>query len=541
VSEPYSQLAADDTASASPRDLADLARAGYAILRQPLMQVTFEVHHVDDRPGYLADYLLRQESEGTAIGASFGETLTSSAGGLGLVVVTRAAVAKGSRRQYLSGGHVPCYVDDNDGSRIFRGTAHPNPSFIYESAWRFEGLISADSSAPKMRLWHSRVIRDAVQYVAKLASEVDSPILSLQAPAQTPPNDRLVRLMAAADEEATLTPASSIAVRFAIALQHPTAKTILWLSRQLEDYCVRRGLALWLADTRLGSRPGNWFTVCSQNLEMSRSSVSPRGDSLRRVDWCMPITLVGPARVGTMHSVMSFLSQYGDVGISSCSVIPLDDLLFIHFDLSVTDTAELERHNAYDSDEAMAASASPPAEALARMFEILGQGRRADRQRASAFVSTVGDFQCLIGPARRLRSSDERKQMAIWFSWQTQGIELDLAVPLGGLFRAFSDVGLVELAANGSPNWAPSSPNIEYLVCRNMGNSVLRGKGKLALFRDLALRRYPDNALESRPTNLCVSIEEAWRAQATQSGHSGIRELTVAWRECWLGHWSLPL
>lgn len=34
------------------------------------------------------------------------------------------------------------------------------------------------------------------------------------------------------------------------------------------------------------------------------------------------------------------------------------------------------------------------------------------------------------------------------------------------------------------------------------------------------------------------SLEEAWKAQVERSGMDGVGELTVAWRESWLGHWT---
>jgi hypothetical protein len=254
----------------------------------------------------------------------------------------------------------------------------------------------------------------------------------------------------------------------------------------------------------------------------------------------MPVTLVGPARVDSFHALTSFLSQYGDVGIAACSTISLDDLLFIHLNFSIGETREKVLYRADDTDDAIASSASPPSDALARMLEMLGHGRRSDHKRTSRLLDSAGDYQCLIGPTRLVMHTSEQKRMAIWFSWQTQGVEFDLAVPVRGLCAALADVGLIQRQA-ANPKWSRSSPNIEYLVCRNMGNSILRGKGKLSVARDAALHRYPDDALESRPTNLCVGVEESWRAQTARSPYVGLRELTVAWRECWLGHWTLPL
>jgi hypothetical protein len=557
--------------SASPRDLADLAQAGYVILRQPFMQVTFEVHHIIDRPGYLADYLYRPSlvpasttspssaddssahnvSPNDTIRSSyllrdanptFGETLTSGARGLGLVIVTRTGVGVGSRRQYVGKPQLECEVDDDTipGSRIFRGIARPNPTFMYETAWRFEGLICIEPRASRLRTWHCRIMRDVINYISGLAAEINSPILSLQSPAQIPPRELMIGPRTATDEENTLTPANSLAIRFTIAIENPSAKLVMFVSNRLERYCQTHGLGLWLADTRLGSRQGNWRYVCAPNPDISMPAAASRDGSARPVRSCIPVTLVGPARVGSTHALTTFLSQYGGVGIASCSAISLDDLLFIHLDLSIPYISEERSLEAVNKEQAQKSSALLPSEALARMLEMVGHGRYTDLQHTSALVDQAGDYRCLIGPARQVRHGDENRRMAIWFSWQMQGIEPDLAIPLQGFFGALRDVGLIRRHEQGS-GWSRSSPSVEYLVCRNSGNSMLRGRGKLSVLRDEALARYPDNALESRPTNLCVGIEEAWRAQTIRSDDYALRELTVAWREPWLGHWAVLL
>ena len=541
MSTSHSSVEGQSEESASPRDLAELARAGYAILSQPLMQVTFEVHHVADRPGYLMEYLAPDRTGASASPRhSFGETLTSSAEGLGLVVVTRAAVGVGSRRQFRSGGLMRCEVADSSAERIFRGTARPNPNFIYESAWKYEAIICVDPDSTDVRAWHTRAIRDIVYEVAKLAQEEKSPILSLQAPVQVPPSELVMRFITADREEDAVTPAASVAVRFAIALQQPDAASVIRLSNKLHEYCRRHGLGFWLADTRLGSRAGNWFSLCECDANLSRATLSAQPSSGRYVRRCVPITLVGPARVGATFSLLSFLSQFSEIGVSACSITSLDDLLFINLQLSIAGVSNEVLCRADESFDAEAASAMLPSDALISMLQMVGRDRVGDHERAGLLVSNAGDYQCLIGPSRELAHGGGDERMAIWFSWQAQGADLNLATPLRSLFAAFTDVGLLSRDESGI-QWDLTSPNIEYLICRNMGNSVLRAKGKVSVLRDSSLDRYPYDALESRPTNMCVSIEEAWRARSAREGRSGVRELTIAWRDCWLGHWSLPL
>jgi hypothetical protein len=557
---------------ASLRDLADLARTGSVIQRQPLMQVTFEVHHVVDRPGYLADYVGAPalESERQAPGpaaptepdqdaprenalssdegihavtrgpaTNFGETLTSSAYGLGLVIVTKTSVGVGSRRRFTSVSRTQYEVEDMAGDRVYRGTARPNPSFLYESAWRYEGLISIQGDAAGVTEGASQEIREIIREIARVANKFKAPILSLQAPAQVPLSDKEMR--AVLREEDLLPEAAFPAVRFSIALQRPDAAVLLAISGELEEFCAEK-FGFWLEDTRLGSRPGNWFEICPPPAQDSgRSQARKSGNQL--VMHCLPVTLVGPARVESAHALMVFLGQ--EAGVAACSITSLDDLLFVHFELNFPGISAAGLSTAGSlPEEGREADEKPAPPVLAydimrRMFATLGY-QSAERWGEDELVKHAGDYQCFIGPRRPVRNDDGARRMAIWFSWQTQGVEPDLALPLGGLFGALADVGLLTGRTEGR-SWSSEAPNIDYLICRNVGNSILRGKGKLSVPQSLALASYPSSGLESRPTNLCVAIEEAWRARIARDGRHGIRELTVGWRECWLGHWSLPL
>lgn len=535
--------------SASPRDLADLAHAGSIILRQPLMQATFEVHHVADRPGYLAQHVGAYPAEPAGSNSGdhhFGETLTTSANGLGLVVVIRSGVGVGSRR-YKSGGQTQCQVEDGKNSRIFSGTARPNPSFIYESASTYEGLICVDREAVRARVWHTQALREIIHEVAKIARAEGSPILSLQSPAQVPARGFQVSGVTPDQEELILPSAGSIAVRFAIALRRSDAATTLAISKKLAKYCARQRFEFWVADKRLGSRSGNWFQICGEPDERVRSSRPRQAADRRHADRYLPVTLVGPARVGSSYALMDFLSQYRDVGVAACSITALEDLAFIHMQLAfegVPESRLLALDKSLGQHESSAMSAKLPSEALISVLQALEIDTPTNPKRIVLLVDAAGDYQCLIGPSRPVVAEDMNKKMGIWVSWQTQGADVDVRVPLGGLLGALSDVRLIKQKQNDDAiAWNAESPNTEYLVCRNIGNSVIRGKGKLSVNRKTALRNYAYSGLESRPTDLCVSIEEAWRARSAREdeGGVGIRELTVAWRECWLGHWSLPL
>ena len=66
---------------------------------------------------------------------------------------------------------------------------------------------------------------------------------------------------------------------------------------------------------------------------------------------------------------------------------------------------------------------------------------------------------------------------------------------------------------------------------------MVRGKAKLAVPKSV-LRQFSSGGVELPASKLCASLEEAWKAHVDQSGVDGVSELTVAWRESWLGHWT---
>jgi hypothetical protein len=93
-------------------------------------------------------------------------------------------------------------------------------------------------------------------------------------------------------------------------------------------------------------------------------------------------------------------------------------------------------------------------------------------------------------------------------------------------------------AARATNRYPATSPNLEYLICRHMRRSVLKGRGKVSVLPQ-SVRIEPSDDLEADLTKLCVDIENAWRRQLGPQYRA--RELTVSWREYWLGHWTLPL
>ena len=221
----------------------------------------------------------------------------------------------------------------------------------------------------------------------------------------------------------------------------------------------------------------------------------------------------------------------------------LDDLAFIHLQIAVRGAAlsKLTQMNrALDAtmrdvedgeDGGQTAVRNPPMEALPKLFPLI----LADSDQhipvpigdEDRLATKAGDFQSLVGPAFELQYRRTEERRPIWFSWQADGFDRGLAAPLLALSGALRSLGL---AFDGAES--RFGANIEYLVCREMSGSHLRGKGQLSLALDHIPRTFDEPTAEARASQISSRLEGAWRSEL----HGEISELSVAWRENWLGH-----
>jgi hypothetical protein len=535
----------------SVRDLADLARSGYGILRKPFSQVDFEVHHTADRPGYFRDNIVLGKKLGFAGRANSSaksvlmEALASAANGVGVVIGTSTGgdMPFPLRRRADGGGAFNPVVMSEPDRRVFRGTAYPNPAFLFESADTYEGIVSVDPAPRRPRFGQSIAVRDLIREIARVASDVAAaPLLFLQAPAHLPTHsyigeDVRSRFVASARHS------SSLAVRFSIALERPSAQLRAKLTEILGRYCADRRFGLWLIDSRAGYRAGNWFQICVHDSKGQARDLQDQDGAAdsSTIEMCVPVTLIGPARIGSTYAIMSFLGQYSNIGVLSAAITTLDDVALIHFQLSVRGVKRSQLKAVNDLIDEHGTLLSRPVDGLRVLHDTLipSHGDSPDYVRAGRLSERAGDFQSLVGPALPCVVSDRRKRIALWFSWQMEGTGRDLAKPLSHLFQAFHDVGM-DLSDDSEGTGGFNIPNLEYLICRDIGNSALRGRGKLGVL-EADVRGISGDGIEDAAVKLCVSLEDAWRASISRENIIGVNELTVAWREWWLHHWAAPI
>ncbi|MDI5977050.1 hypothetical protein [Amycolatopsis magusensis] len=511
------------TGSARPSSeaLAELARAGYSSLRQPLAEVSFEVHHMRDEPGYF----FREVS--TSDNRRFLETLSSSVNGAGLLAGTRTEAVPPKLRVREGGSTTEPAVSfhqHENGNYEFRGSARPNLTFLSESDRRFEALISLDVGPPgPLTLPDGLRVKRLLLEIGQLAADAQAPLLFVQSAAQLPIDE------SAEDGDGTIPPSSSFAVRFAIALRTPSAKIVLQLAEQLSAYCDKHGYRWWLADTRLGYRTGNWYEIHPAKPPARQQNGVHAGEPILTI---LPVTFVGPARVGSTTALLRLLTHFPAVGVVGTSSALLEDLAFVHVQLGLAEVPDGELAHRFGAGESpvdtmskilKGVSANPPA-------PITFDTRTYIQERA-------GDYQTLAGPLLPAVPTMNAERLGIWFSWQMDRAADGLAKPMQALRQALVQVGLAgEELAGGE------APNIEYLVCRDLGNSIIRGRGKLSVPFDVVHARFPRTNVEAGPSTLCVSLEDAWKAELDELPETArVHEVTVAWREHWLGRWAATL
>ena len=518
----------------STRDIADLARAGFELARQASMAVDFEVHHLTDRPVDLRALVPGRSANGHAR-TGFLETVTYSANGTGVVIGTRTRgrddVGTPGRHEARGATAVPEVSPDR---WVFRQSASPNPTFIYESAQTYEGLIAVDPDATETCQWHGAALRDLASDICALAANVaHAPLLTLQSPAQLPGATRTRDHDLRTRKETPPIAPSSVAVRFSVALHEASAELFFVLSDRIRVLCEENGYGLWLADSRPGHRGGNWFEVCKPDRPGRHHRDVPQGDD--QIDICLPVTCVGPARVGSTYAIISSLRRYARVGLVSCADCTLDDLALIHLQLTVRGVPVDRLNKIITNMTKNAAISHRPRDVLAELFLRLGVSAASERDRPDELSARAGDYQTFLGPAVPYRPRAATARLPVWISWQITKKEDGLATPLSCLYQALD--GLVPTTAPRGHPVVPLSAltDVEYLICRSVDRSVLRGKGKLSVPVDV-LTRFDGAGGEAPASTFCVLLEEAWRARMDAAEVTGVGELTVAWREYWLGH-----
>jgi hypothetical protein len=518
----------------SLKAIADLARAGVGRHGSSQTAVQFRVHHIADQPGSYRKVLEKDR------GHQYIETLTSAANGSALIIETYDKRDAVDARPRLGGDpRAEIISDDEPGWKVFSGVAQPNPSFLFEGTTVLEGLIAVapDVTSGELRRHHGTTVYRVMRKIARLAANrAGSPILSLQVPALVPnkrPDDR------SAPEE-TWTASSSLAVRFSIAIGDVVAEDRVGYIRELAAFCHQNGLGLWVSDIRPNHRAGNWFEILAHDEE--RATETSRAVTLDDADLplchVLPLTLVGPARVGsTLVTLESFRARMPAILASSITV--LDDLAFIHLQIGLTEQDHERGQRAMPEPHEPCPRPTPFLRDLEAQLQNYGEEISSDH-----LVQELAGYAPLLGPAMPIAPTSPLCR-PIWLSWEVDSNIGGLREMILALSQALDDlVGSAVELKRIDPSCLDDRvnthyPNIEYLISRDLGVGSVRAKGKLQI-PDPLLHELPlfddDRQVDDVDLGVAVAttLEDSWLMELKRKGVEP-RELRVAWREWWLG------
>jgi len=420
----------------------------------------------------------------------------------------------------------------------FTGTARPSPSFLYDGGRILEGLIVVEDEPSVLHYRHSLALLDVAHFVSELAVENNSPILSMHSPCQAPPHSKDRADIYKREDAWSRT--SSFSLRFAVLLRDGSASRRFDFVDRVAYFCEGRGFGFWTNDTRDGVRAGNWFSLVKHERGAARRSLSRVADKPghSEVHCVLPITIVGPARVGSTNAILAALEQLKHVGLASVSITSLDDLAFVHVQLPLLYSSPREAGALSRELEAIIRSSSRPSPLTPLDFlestAPLLLGDRAISSSLSYKVRTLvqeraGDYQTLAGPVLTVASVRESRRSPLWVAWQLRTPGAKLEDVTSALRMSIEDLGLNEAGAG--------PVNVEYAICRARSESQLRGRAKLSIPTDNLPEWTRSSEVETPAATLCRELETRWRAKLAEAGVQAL--VSVGDRESRVGRWDV--
>src|SRR5262249_40066380 len=124
---------------------------------------------------------------------------------------------------------------------------------------------------------------------------------------------------------------------------------------------------------------------------------------------------------------------------------------------------------------------------------------------AERLETRAGDYQVLVGPAFQVISHHNETRVAIWIAWRMRRAARGLQTTLESLGDALKTVGLSYGGAEGA--------NVEYLICRDIGNSTFHGKGKISVPEAVVERLFGNRGRRPALSRCCSALGRAWKSQ----------------------------
>jgi hypothetical protein len=503
-------------------EAAKLVREAAAVLADDMTSVGFAISHWRDEGIHFEDILAEtnrkaphrlwnvQTTDGKVL---WTETLTTVGFGVATVIVGARTAG------HLTGEPSPALEvhnvvagDPEQHGPAFYGLAHPNPSFLYRGVDELEILIEIPSDPGTTalneghRIGDALTLGEAVMKVSSVAAAHDLPLMLVQSPMAAPP---------AAEHPWPLP--QSPGVRFGIAMPSGGVEDQLEIYREVHRWAEDMGCALHIGDRRGDGRRGLWhqLTVGDRSRYESRVSALPR--STEGLESVIPVTFVGPARVGTTAAIMKYLAAHR-VPVLSVSVTPLENMAFINLLVGLAKG----RGNPFSP-----AAYGSAAEILTLIGTLrLAGSATSDEEQRKVIAAAPQDYRACVGRVIDVAPLDRNKRV-LWASWQ-------FPEETGAPHMAIS-----QLRTAAEQELGDGTVSVQYVVCRRGDAQDLRGRCKLSVSAEVDPAAEGERRSYARG-ELCRRIESRWRTLLGRGAPRSIIDVDVTWEESRLGRWLSP-
>jgi len=417
----------------------------------------------------------------------------------------------------------------------FLGAAPINPSFIYRGSKRVEMVIElpvAPSTVSEPELGYGLAMGELIHTIAREASDAGCPLLFVQSPtagrSEGSVFEQQSRSRHVDDIDGRPWPATGApAVRFAIAMPPDETSKRIDVCEKIAHAAQVRGGSISIGDYRLDRRGGWWYPAARSDSAAYKAYLADRGVGDRGVTEVLPMTLVGPARVGTTAEVLEHLVN-ARVPVIAASVSALENLAFIHVLIGLDDMMSVSTDRLPTAGTAM------------DMIEVVCSAGLEPKlsRREPRSLALASDYVGGVGPPRAIRRRvgtvpglDGR---AVWAAWQmkdrSDGLEKVIDALKGAVAEGLQEFGYQEEGLG----------SIDYAVCRRLDSGDARGRIKIALPPSLDLPAVPQANRRSRG-ELCSVIEREWRVRLAEALDTPTVDVEFTWQEERLGRWNALL
>ena len=487
---------------------------------------SYSVVQRSDKPWAGQDELANASEMGT----SAHEASASAAFGAGLLVF----VSEDLNRATAQPDHA---LPADRPARRWHGSCRPDVNFLYANRRYLEFAIAvptrAGTEVPVARDLNPSEL-SAVSRVARKAAEaarrVRSPLLFLHAPAAdvaiTADNGDQPLKNAVHRQNQERLP-STPTVRFAIGVDGAYSERRLNLVADLIQYCEKCSLSLYIGDRRAGWRVGRWVGIVDSSVndfELSTMKERP----VEVMGRPHPLTVVGPARVGAVATILRTIHQVGGI-ITAATMCSLNDVLFVHLLVE-------------NLKSPLVSSLEPTSEGQPSAPSTATGKQRSSERRRLAIATQFADYSVWVGDPIDADYVIDTSRRALWAGWTVRDEDDALRIVLDRLRDSLRS--LLETDETDETDERLGEFNIEYMVCRQVGRGLIRGRCKLSVpvsaFKlDMpGLDRLKDKLDGAEPqTVLCRELEWAWADALAADGIGESREVEVAWKEHRLGRW----